>query len=127
MSNLPRVWNLSAREISGHIRCQLMPSVCLSSLFAAVQLEDVKQPPQLPTAEADGLAIVVRDATFAWDGEDKGAEEPAPTLHDIDLQVPRLAAFHGCTARIHLVRADVHRAVCFDQLANERWRFQRHP
>ncbi len=87
MSILRRVRGPLAREVAAHTRCELMLSVCLSNLVAAVQLEDVKQPPQLPAAEADGPAIVVRDATFAWDGEDKNAEEPAPTLHDIDLQV----------------------------------------
>jgi len=52
------------------------------------QLDDVKQPPQLPAAEAHQPAIIVRDATFAWDGEDKDADEPTPTLRNTDLQVP---------------------------------------
>ena len=60
--------------------------------FALDQLDDVKQPPQLPAAEADGPAIVVRDATFAWDGEGKDGDQSAPTLHDIDLQVSEACA-----------------------------------
>ena len=107
MSNSWRIRNPMARDITAHIRCQLMLSVCLINCFAAVQLEDVKQPPQLPAAEADGPAIVVRDATFAWDGEDKDAEEPPPTLHDIDLEVSCFAATKGCIARMCLSSARV--------------------
>ena len=54
---------------------------------APTQLDDITQPPLLPAAEADEPAIIVRGATFAWDGKDKDGGDPAPTLHGIDLQV----------------------------------------
>ena len=41
-------------------------------------------------------AVVVREAVFAWEGEDKDGGDAAPTLHGIDLQVLNLCCKMRC-------------------------------
>ena len=59
----------------------------ISVSCACAQLEDVKQPPQLPAAQPGQPAVTVRGASFSWDGE--GEMQPEPALSDMDIQVGR--------------------------------------
>ena len=86
-----------------------MSSCVLIQTSAVLQLDDVTQPPQLSAAGTDQPAIVVHNATFAWGGEDKDGDEPAPTLHDIDLQVPLLMRMPSNTCHTHSPRFGLSR------------------
>ncbi|KAI9164314.1 hypothetical protein H9P43_008143 [Blastocladiella emersonii ATCC 22665] len=58
-------------------------SVSLDRLTTFMQQTEVKEIPRLTPTKGDDTMIELKDASFAWEGDDH------PTLHDINLKVKR--------------------------------------